>query len=276
MKLIFTTHAIRLASGAEKSLVCSRGSHAIPELIEMPDIDEKSMAEIGFTKIDLLSSIKQIVIVEGEHDRIVLETLFGEDFQTNRAKILTMSGTENLLSIPGAELIINFLDADITVILDGRSRSQLTEESLSKLNLALKNEDYKSCSASLQELRRKSETGTGPEGKKLVDLVELILKQNDRTSIKGLSRWKFFMFRNDDVIHYLDPSVVLSLANIGHDWDPIRAKWRASGRKQREKDYYRSTLKADLDTRSVRKAAAKLLDNKIDPDFQKVRKFLFE
>ena len=276
VKLIFTTHAIRLASGAEKSLVCSRGFHAIPELIEMPDIDEKSMAEIGFTKIDLLSSLKQIVIVEGEHDRIVLETLFGEDFQTNRAKILTMSGTENLLSIPGAELIINFLDADISVILDGRSRSQLTEESLNKLNLALKNEDYKSCSASLQELRRKSENGTGPEGKKLVDLVELILKRSDRTSINSLSRWKFFMFGHDDVIHYLDPSIVLSLDNIGQDWTPIREKWRASGRKQREKDYYRSMLKADLDTRSVRKAAVKLLDNKIDPDFQKVRKFLFD
>ena len=110
----------------------------------------------------------------------------------------------------------------------------------------------------------------------MVDLVELIFKRSDRTSINSLSRWKFFMFGHDDVIHYLDPAIVLSLNNIGHDWNPIREKWRSSGRKQREKDYYRSTLKADLDTRSVRKAAIKLLDGKIDPDFQKVRKFLFD
>ena len=84
------------------------------------DLDvRKSLAgQMGWTHGELLTRMSLLLIVEGEHDRLVLETLFGQRLREVGVTIIRMHGTPNLLATAEMDFIERHFDVPVGVLLD--------------------------------------------------------------------------------------------------------------------------------------------------------------
>ena len=290
IKLVFSSHSIVLATAAQKihksEWLDQQYRSSYPVLKELPFIPEDLLAEIGFTKSDLLASIKTLLIVEGKHDKIVLETYFGEDFLgKERVRISTLDGANNLMLMPEAEIIMDFLATKVVILTDGGNKSRLggaNDKTLSELNRHLSLNDRTSAMAVLNQLR--SKVANKSEGDKLLSLIDSILIRSKHDE-KLLSRFAIYLLGQDDIIHYLNPQLVLAPYVGLKDWPALIAEWKKhkAAEKSRnvpfkdrmnEKTFYKKILGAKLSTSNIKNASDALLDVGPIPEFEHLRAVL--
>jgi hypothetical protein len=79
--------------------------------------------------------VNVILIVEGPHDQLVLESLFGEQLRQTGVAVIRMFGTDNLLATAELDFIDHYLDVPVVILLDytrieriERGRAQTDEE----------------------------------------------------------------------------------------------------------------------------------------------------
>jgi hypothetical protein len=77
-----------------------------------------SQAELGLAPADLLQLVRTFVIVEGYHDKLVLEALIGDDLDAAHAVVLRVGGAKQMASLASAQLLWEFTDAQVAVVLD--------------------------------------------------------------------------------------------------------------------------------------------------------------
>ena len=290
IKLVFSSHSLVLASAAQKihksEWLDQENRSSYPVLKELPFIPEGSLTEIGFTKSDLLASIKTLLIVEGKHDKIVLETYFGEDFLgRERVRISTLDGANNLMLMPEAEIIMDFLATKVVILTDGGNKSRLggaNDKSLTELNRYLSLNERSSAQAVLNKLR--SKVVNNSEGDKLLSLIDSILLRSKHDK-KLLSRFAIYLLGQDDIIHYLNPQLVLAPYVGLKDWPALIAEWKnhkvvEKARnvpfkdRMNEKTFYKKILGAKLSTANVKTASDALLDVGPIPEFEHLRTVL--
>jgi hypothetical protein len=290
IKLIFSSHSLVLANAAQKihrsEWLDPQYRASYPVLKELPFISEDLLSEIGFTKLDLLSSIKTLLIVEGKHDKIVLETYFGEDFLgKERVRLSTLDGANNLMLMPEAEIIMDFLAAKVVILTDGGNKSRLggaNDQTLAELNRYLSLNDRSSAIGVLNQLRGKVVNKS--EGDKLLSLMDSILLRSKHDN-KLLSRFAIYLLEQDDIIHYLNPQLVLAPYVGLKDWPPLIAEWKKhkAAEKTRnvpfkdrmnEKTFYKKILGAKLSTSNIKNASDALLDVGPIPEFEHLRTVL--
>ena len=73
---------------------------------------------MGWSSGELLTLVSYVLIVEGEHDRVVLDELFGRQLRDAGVAIVRMFGTEDLMSTAEMDFIDRYLDVPIGVLLD--------------------------------------------------------------------------------------------------------------------------------------------------------------
>jgi hypothetical protein len=102
-------------------IVCRAMEPALQNLLQPgASAPRKGTSEhLGLQLADVLQFFRRFVIVEGEHDLAVIEAAIGTDelFQA-RSRVLPMRGTNNLMSVLGAQLIFDYTTADVLVVLD--------------------------------------------------------------------------------------------------------------------------------------------------------------
>ena len=81
---------------------------------------EEEWAELGLTRADLIQLTRRALLVEGEHDRRILESFFGDQLSAAQIRILSLRGTDNVLALIDAELLQQ-LDIPVFLMLDGTS-----------------------------------------------------------------------------------------------------------------------------------------------------------
>jgi energy-coupling factor transporter ATP-binding protein EcfA2 len=290
IKLVFSTHSLVLASAAQKihkaEWLDQENRSSYPVLKELPFIPEDSLTEIGFTKSDLLASIKTLLIVEGKHDKIVLETYFGEEFLgKERIRISTLDGANNLMLMPEAEIIMDFLASKVVILTDGGHKSRLggaNDKTLAELNRYLSLNESSSALMVLNQLR--SKVVNQSEGDKLLSLIDSILLRSKHDD-KLLSRFAIYLLGQDDIIHYLNPQLVLAPYVGLKDWSALIAEWKKHKADEKtrnvpfrdrmnEKTFYKKILGAKLSTSNVKNAADALLDVGPIPEFEHLRTVL--
>jgi hypothetical protein len=105
-----------------------------PEFLDLPDanilhvdegrarlltpFDRESLSILGLRPADLLSRVKTWLLVEGEHERIVLETLFSEELKRLRVSIVVARGGKNMRDIFDSQVLFSFSDARVVALLD--------------------------------------------------------------------------------------------------------------------------------------------------------------
>jgi predicted ATPase len=85
---------------------------------ELTSLNRENLALLGLRPSDLLTSIKVFLLVEGEHEKIVFETLFGEELRKLRCKIIVARGGKNMKDVFESQMIFDFSDALVICLLD--------------------------------------------------------------------------------------------------------------------------------------------------------------
>lgn len=83
---------------------------------EIHDLDQ-IVAELGFDRGELLTTIAQFLVVEGIHDLVVLERLFGE-LRAARIALLPMEGLANYKAVLDSDALWRYTTAEVAICTD--------------------------------------------------------------------------------------------------------------------------------------------------------------
>ncbi len=73
---------------------------------------------LGIEPADLLQLHRVILVVEGAHDELVLQTLMGGELDRARVLVVPMRGGKNMATVVDSKLLLEFSDAPIVAMLD--------------------------------------------------------------------------------------------------------------------------------------------------------------
>jgi predicted ATPase len=81
------------------------------------NIQEKFL-DLGIRPSDLLAGIRTFLLVEGEHEKIIFETIFKDELERIKCRIIVARGAKNMKDIFESQFIFDFTDAVIVSLLD--------------------------------------------------------------------------------------------------------------------------------------------------------------
>jgi hypothetical protein len=73
---------------------------------------------LGLTPADLLQLTRAFVLVEGEHDKVVIETLLDDALREQHARVIAIRGVDSLTTLLDSEILIPYTSARLVVVLD--------------------------------------------------------------------------------------------------------------------------------------------------------------
>ena len=285
IKVIYATHSMPLALYANSLKFAERGSFGQVEILDSSQkklLDPKIALELGFTKSDILSSIKKVIIVEGEMDYSVISQLFREELDFRLIRLVTLGGTNNLLSLPNAELLFSDTDSNFLILLDGGIRSNFSHSDIDKLNMALKAGDINGMKAPLKKLESAIKSVKGDvEGRKVIAFIELLIKRAEPALAK---RIEFFMLDGEDISHAFPINLVLGANSPWKNWEEVviahhawRKERRAAGKanSSSEKDFLKSKG-FEVSVKTLSEATKSVYDIAMPSEFERFRKVAFE
>jgi hypothetical protein len=116
---------------------------------------ERSFGDLGLTRADLIQLTRAVLLVEGEHDRFLVESFFGRQLADAHVRLLPIRGSENVLALLDAELlqklavpIFLMLDRTSSSFVDDLNRGRITfgrtkeERALAGLATALRSRAF--------------------------------------------------------------------------------------------------------------------------------------
>ena len=74
--------------------------------------------EMGWTRGELLCLVSYVLIVEGEHDRVVLNEVFGRELRDAGIAVLRMHGTSHILATADMDFVLRHMDVPMGVLVD--------------------------------------------------------------------------------------------------------------------------------------------------------------
>lgn len=198
--------------------------------------------EVGLSAAEILHMIRLFLIVEGPHDQVVLEHLLASDLSAAGAVVLHTAGAKNLPELTRAQLIWDYTDADVVVVLDGIAVAAVLpiwDEAKRSARVG----EWKKATAALQALERLP----GGEPRWLRELLERALTTGhwERVHPHPLSM--------PDIICYLPPDAL----GLSAGWDDIIKSWQGSARGATPVDlkgWLKRQHGINLGVRSLRKA----------------------
>lgn len=188
------------------------GSATVTELTKGlgGDLDDAA-ARLGLRRLDLLQVYRVFLVVEGLHDSTVLENLFPGQWDENRIRLLHMRGTRHVLDLAASEILRDFSDAHVVVLLDDVAPN-MVDGIKTALDVAKEAQD----SAAKRQLNSLEERAGNAE-RKAIELARQFLSRPYGITVKGLIE--------RDIIEYLDPAVF----GLTADWKELRKQHRADG-----------------------------------------------
>ena len=217
---VVSTHSVELIDHPSVLLWHTRRSGARIDLTRatVGDMSGLDAQLLGVRSSDLLLLTRVWLVVEGEHDRAVLEAWVGDEFQRYGVRTLIMRGTRRSLSVLDSELLFDGTDAAVAVLLDN-TRADLTTRVNECLRKLAEEPDKRAATiGSLSDLLRSQASGT-----EAASVVELALAAARR----GMAHRLMVMgFSKPDIIEYLPAGAFAE----GSSWGELVNEWHASGR----------------------------------------------
>jgi hypothetical protein len=120
---VLTTHSVPfldLGDDASYNYLWRQGPKVFSTQFRRHELDEFRLLteEMGFDRGELLTTIQQILFVEGRADQIVLETLFGRDLRRLGVAVVPIHGVGRLHRVVEAEVLFRYTSARIRVLVD--------------------------------------------------------------------------------------------------------------------------------------------------------------
>lgn len=207
--MIVATHSPELLETATARVYeVSRPREGWRLLQVLDSATRENMTALGLQPSDLLRRQRGLVLVEGLHDEVVLEELFGEEMRRLRVETLPLRGTTEL-SPAKISFLFDYTPAHVFLMLDNVQTDELA--SVWERSLAYLREGEDSEAEAL--VSNATCLATTDEGKKLKKVLLEILLNNraHRVTPFGLSR--------GDIVEYLP---IGALVRTEGTWEQLR------------------------------------------------------
>jgi predicted ATPase len=206
---------------------------------------EPELADLGLTGPDLFQLTRVFVVVEGEHDAIVLDHTIAAELAAARAHVLKLRGAKQATTLLEASLLFDYSDAPIVLVLDNLADEAIAPVWRKAMALGQRGRT-KEALAALRQLRDLD----GGEARWLLDLGSRAVEQHQ------LARIDVFGMREPDVICFLPAGALVPGAT---GWAPLVSAWRAAqaaGDRRDLKSWLADERRARISISTIRKAAA--------------------
>lgn len=217
---------------------------------ELTSVARHNLALLGLRPADLLSRVKTFLVVEGEHERIVFETLLGDELHRLRVGMVVARGGKNMKDVFDSQVLFDFSEARIVALLDNIDAHRVHDLWGRARDLAAIGQVDQAGALVRAELPRK---GSG-ENRFLGNFLTRALEdgEHERVGAWGLSR--------EDIVLYLPPSAF----GIKRPWEDVLSQYDPDSDGSL-KPWLSKKYGADFSLANVR-AAAESLDH-IPDDF---------
>jgi hypothetical protein len=250
LSCLCSTHSIEaVAYSVGRRVHMTRDSESGIRLDDFDIKDARAAAEqMGVTPLSLLAFFRLFVIVEGEHDRIVIESLLNAQDRSlgNDVVVLPIRGANNLMTSLEAQLF-DYTDARVLVVLDNVRQAVLVE--LLEAAKSKKNGNPRDRRNALVAARARCQS----HEERIVG--DVIIRRFDKGD---LSRFSLFGLSKRDIIEYLDP------LEFGiDDWVAARNEFDSLSpsdpmKQSSFKDYLRATRNISIGNGDVTRASHNL------------------
>lgn len=177
---------------------------------QMPRLGPETLAELGLSPSDLLGLYRIFLLVEGEHDEIVIRALCGDFLDSARVKIIPLRGGRNLPGTVESQLLFDLSDAHLVAVLDSVRAEEISAAWMEAQTRYL-SEDAESAIDYLTEAFNQ---------KKVME-HEWIVNWLSRAIKKGVhSRMNPYGLAARDIIEYLPVEILVP--NADKSWDELR------------------------------------------------------
>lgn len=235
----------------------------------------ESATRLGVDVIDLLQLLRTALVVEGEHDDIVLRHLLADALQEGGCWVLPLRGASNAPSLSDAQLLFDVTTAHVLVLLDNLDNAGV-QQRWQEAQAYLAN----SQSEQARHVIGRVADRAGAEGAWLAEL-------GNRAIARGsLSRIHPWGLSEPDVIMYLP---VKDFVSTGESWSALYAAYKAdtvwrtqavrgrsatAGRRTDFKSWLKSQRHATLTKATIETSAARMSD--IPDEFSRLALRLLE
>jgi len=199
--IVVATHSPEFLALADANIVHIDEGRARP----LTSIDRENLAVLGLRPADLLSRVRTFLLVEGEHERIVFETLFRDELHRLRVSIVVARGGKNMKDVFDSQVLFDFSDAHVVALLDNMDADHVDDLWSRARNLSAVGQVDEAGVLVREQLPRK---GSG-ENRFLAQFLTRALEEgeHERVGAWGLAK--------EDIILYLPPTPF----GIKRTWD---------------------------------------------------------
>jgi len=221
--VIVSSHSPEFLKDSSNRLVhVTRDSTAKVRTRSLKTAARESLDELGLDTVDLLQLTDRFVIVEGEHDRVAIETILSEYLADLRAVVLPMRGTKNLAATLDSQLLLDFTEAGLVIVLDNTTAT-IAEGMQRDIAQAVLGGDKAAIERLLSGWKPQGHGNSlTPEEKKLVVFFQEAAWKT-ATGLR-LDRITAFGFEKADIIEYLDCSTLVPGKT---SWNTLRDQHRS-------------------------------------------------
>lgn len=212
---------------------------------ELSRADIEELRSVSLQPTSLLGHDRGYLLVEGEHDKQILEGYFADDLHDLKVKILRMRGSKNLASVFDSEFLINASDALLMPLLDDVSLDPLYD-----LWAAAEAAASDGRPSAAVDVIQSGITKIPGKAKAVYEpfLIGVVTRGQGRRFLPlGMSK--------RDVLEYLP---VTELVHGATSWEDLRQEWSRSPNSGQDpsrkayQDWLRSHKHADLTPESLR------------------------
>lgn len=217
---------------------------------EMPILGTETLAVLGLSPSDLLGLYRIFLLVEGEHDQIVIRTLCGEFLDAARVKIIPMRGGRKLPGTIESHVLFDLSDAHVVAVLDDVRAEEICDAWLDAQTRYLAGNPDEA----IRFLAQKFGDRRGKEYEWITNWLGRALRKGVR------SRMHPYGLAARDVIEYLPVEVLVPLAK--KPWEELRREHDAAALQLDKskglhdfKAWLKHVYKADLSLDNIRRGA---------------------
>lgn len=246
IRFIIASHSPAFLARTEFALhQVYRDDRGYAKVKSLPDNFHEWSEELGIGPTDLLQICRGVLLVEGEHELIILEQLLGQELRKLRFEMLCMRGARALKSWD-AQLLQKFTDVPIYVLTDNDSTERISsiwdEAKLAHLQGR----------ATLPIIQKLKSGSRGSEGDFLRELCLTLIQREES------GRFHLGAFERADITEYLKPQSLSARAQ-NKTWAELR---RESGKKSASstefKQWLRENYEISYDAETLKRAVQDL------------------
>ena len=207
----------------------------------------ESLENLGMQPSDLLRRDRVFVLVEGQHDEIVLRTLIGDSIDSSRARILPLRGGSRLKSAVDGSFLAHYTNAYLVAVLDNLD-AEVVDLAWEAAQVAALDSPAAATEQLLKKLPRRV-----AENKFMVEFLTTVL----RTGIA--TRAVPYGLKAKDIIEYLPVDKLVPRGPA--DWPTLRDEHERTASAEKRPDFKKwltQTYGARFSADDIRRAAMDL------------------